>query len=894
MISMLLGVLLSVTAVDNAPPPETPAAFTRFLDLGQPLELGADMETFGSGNIGQWMRDEDGLPAYEYTLDQRQDARALYETTRGVSNDHWHLLGNDRITATAHNGGYVLLYDWSRGGKSLGRWLPGRNHYAGGFKFIESDGAVWNTLWDGLPPGAEQRRVFGAGYFEKETQHAGLTVTERITAPPGDDPVLLSETHLFNSSTAAKTVTMVEFWDVDLYQITLAPLAWGPFLWIRDWLNGLFRVEPEWKANGGILQAKFQYAIPRLRPKRTSPAFCDFYPKTEFLAALDPLPPGYSGYAVDGLSFFGNNGLVNPPGVKGSADGRLFSSRSVLRGGTILAFRRTVQVPPGEEVAFRYLHGYDDEKSIPDLVEKYRAAPEQALRATVEFASPDAPWLDRELAWHAYNLQAGSIYSEFYDAHVVDQGSAYVYEQGLSGATRDFALFTMPLVYIRPDLAKESLRLMVRSQDRASGKLPYALAGYGVQSGLLIHELSSDSDLFFLWALAEYLGATRDLAFLEELQPYYPLRGAGIASVREHARAAFHHLTQKVGLGRHGLIRCGTGDWNDGLLALSGRLLPTLLQGESAQNAGLASFALPALAGALQEADPSFAAELQAFGEGQARALRPLWNGEWMARGYSGLGGEYLGGNRLFLDAQAFGVLGNVWTPEQVNRMFCNVHSLCVQPQQAGAVCIAPIDDNIADPGTTWAAVDSWTVHAWAEANPKDAWDFFLKTTLAARAEAYPDLWYGIWSGPDAYRADASSTPGQAFTGALTPTCNFPVMNMNRHAGVLHDAIKLAGIEPRGGVIVVDPHMPLDWFALRLPLMGVAFAPGQHRGYYKPVAQGTFRFAVRSPAGLDPADAAVFVDGNAISASVSTDGFLLFELSGRPGRRLEWEIRQAQ
>jgi len=892
-ISTILEVLLSIMSVNTMTDSVSSAAAVRFTDTAHSLEAEAQEKPYGSGTFGQWVIDADSFPAYEYTLDQRQDPRALYETTRGASNDHWHLLGNDRITATAHNGGHVIFYDWSRGGKALSRWRPESNHYGGGFKFIESDGAVWNTLWDSLPGDTAQRRVFGTGYFEKTTWRSGLAVTERITAPSGDDPVLLSETRLQNDSGVSKTVTVVEYWDVDLYQITLAPIVGGPFLWIRDWLNVLYRIEPVWNADAGVLQAQFKYVLGPLRPDKAAPSLFDFYPKTVFLAALDPLPAGYSGYAVDAAPFFGDAGINNPPGVTGSADGRLFRSRSASSGKTMLAFRRTVRLAAGEEVVFRYLYGYAEGDSIPALVKRYQAAPDGTDRATVEFESPEAPYLGRELAWHAYYLQAGSIYSDFYDAHVVDQGSAYAYEQGLSGSTRDFALFALPLVYIRPDLAKESLRFMMRSQYANGGKLPYALAGYGVQTGLALHAASSDLDLFLLWALAEYLGATQDFDFLQEEQPWYRSPGDGAAPVLQHARAAFRHLSEQVGRGPHGLVRSGTGDWNDGLPALSGRPLLSLMRGESAQNAGLAAFVLPVLAGMVGEDAPSFARELRGYGDGQARALQPLWNGKWMARGYSGWGGEYLGGNRLFLDAQAFGVLGNAWTPEQVGGIFGSIEALCVRPQQAGAVCIAPITDNIADPGTTWAVVDAWVVHAWAQSDPRKAWDFFLKTTMAARAEAYPDLWYGIWSGPDAFGADASATPGQAFTGALTPTCNFPVMNMNRHAGVLFDAVKLAGIEPRGNTIVIDPQIPLDRFALRLPLVGVAYTPTTHTGYYKPVVQGTFHFAVRCPSGLDPHEAAVFANGNPVAAALSPDGFLLFDLAGQPGLPLEWEIRQA-
>lgn len=69
----------------------------------------------GNGNFGNWILDECGLPAYNYTCNQFIEEIAKYNTTYGFSIDHFHQIGNDRITATAHNGGYIQVLEASRG-----------------------------------------------------------------------------------------------------------------------------------------------------------------------------------------------------------------------------------------------------------------------------------------------------------------------------------------------------------------------------------------------------------------------------------------------------------------------------------------------------------------------------------------------------------------------------------------------------------------------------------------------------------------------------------------------------------------------------------------------------------------------------------------------------------
>ncbi len=877
-------------------------AFERFFEDSWPPFRDTD---HGSGRFGRWITDAAGDPAYAYTMDQTQDARAAYFTSAGSSRDHWHLIGNDRIAATAHNGGYVQLYDWTRGGKLLNRWCPAEHNFAGGFKFVQTPGGAFNTLWSLRPPGATQRRVFGVGYFEKTTRHQDLTITERIEAPPGDDPVLLSRTIVENHCSTPVDVSIVEFWDVNLHQLTPALImtknAGNVAQRRRAGLNRRFVMDAQWDGAVGALQVHLAAADPKSAPGPNDVAQVDYHPKTVFLAALDPLPDGFGGYAVDQDRFFGPDGIAKadspPPGVSGAADGQLFERRLAYGGKAVLALRRTIHLAPGRPITLRYLYGYADKTRIGQLVARYRRRSEPVRRPALELAVPDLPWLGRELLWHSYYLQAGAFYQDFYRAHFVDQGSAYAYLQGGTGAHRDFALFTLPMVYLRPDLAKEMLRFSMASQDPSHGGLPYVHAGYGFISGALVHSKSSDLDLFFLWALSEYLAATQDRAFLAEKAPYYPPHAGVSGTVLDHARAAFRHLTKTVGVGPHGLIRCGTGDWNDVLIAQSPKPMVTMRKGESSLNAGLATVALPAMADVVVHEDASFAAELRKFAAAQARALKSLWTGKWAARGYLGEGDTKLGVDRIYLDTQSFGVLGGVWERSQMQTLFEQIQSKCVTPQPAGALCLWPpirgpfLELGSDTNGGTWAAVDSWVAWAWSRLNPAAAWDFYLTTTLAARATAYPYVWYGVWSGPDSYNAHYHDRPGETFNVNFTPMTDFPVMNMNRHAGPLTDAIKLAGIQPRGERIVIDPRLPFDTFAIRLPLVGAAYLLDRHRGYYAPVAPGTFRFAIRPPARVPPKKATLHLNGRNAACTVDDDGRICFESAGTPGRRIVWEIR---
>ncbi len=505
-----------------------------------------------------------------------------------------------------------------------------------------------------------------------------------------------------------------------------------------------------------------------------------------------------------------------------------------------------------------YAFGVAPETEISPLVKRYRDDPEANFNKTIQAwtqqradfvtGGPDAQWLRREMLWHSYYLPSGSFYEDYFNGPIVNQGSAYAYIQGMNGAHRDFALFALPLVYLRPDLARSILSFTMRSQDARTGEIPYAHQGHGFTSGFLVHEESTDLDLFFLLAVGEYLGATRDFGFLEEIIPYYPLSAGVEGPVSAHVEKALEHLVEEVGTGPHGLIRAGTGDWNDVLIAFSPNPILTMIRGESNLNTAMACYLFPRLADLFRDALPHLSERLALMGGRFCKALRSEWTGDWMRRGYLG-NGSYLGEDELFLDAQPWALLAGIW-----------------------------------------AAVDSWLAWAWSLSSPSEAWRFFLKTTLHQRAEAYPEIWYGIWSGPDSYNAFYADRPGETFNWSFTPMTDFPIMNMNRHSGPLLDLIRLCGIDPIGPALRISPSLPFDSFALRLPLLGLSYLHDRHRGVYRPVTEGSFRFEVALPKGLSCGTFRFFLNGEEAEPSCH-NGHVGFEMVGGPGIPVDWEIR---
>ena len=408
--------------------------------------------TYGSGAFGTWATDAAGLPAYRYTLDQARSAFAPQAELAG-SRDAWHQLGNDRTIATAHNDGFVQLWSQDRIYEWLNRADPANGHYAGGYGYLRLDGTTYSTLYADRAPGVKTERLFGTGYFGRRTEIPGTaTVAEKVYAPFGDDPVLLHDVTITNTSPTRRTASWFEYWDVN----PQSPL--------------------------GRRRATAAPSLRRARPKTLSvaqlPDAGDLDPLSVFAASLSgPV----AGVVADGGAFFGAGGRAKPDAV--AAD-RLTGavappSQDGVPGTAMFAFRAPVSLAPGQSVTLRYAYGYGHPPQIAPLVAKWRAAadPFAASRRAwarfvpqASFGSKKWAWLSRELQWDAYTLRSGTSYEECAGRHIVSQGGYYQYGLDFQGAFRDPLQHVLPLIYAAPQIAREVLLYSAAEQPKAGAR----------------------------------------------------------------------------------------------------------------------------------------------------------------------------------------------------------------------------------------------------------------------------------------------------------------------------------------------------------------------------------------------------------------------------------------
>ena len=385
---------------------------------------------------------------------------------------------------------------------------------------------------------------------------------------------------------------------------------------------------------------------------------------------------------------------------------------------------------------------------------------------------PGEAWVERELTWHQYYLRSSLTFDSFYREHILSQGHVYQYIIGFQGAARDPLQHAMPFTFTEPELVKQVLRYTLK-EVLPDGEIPYGVTGHGMRMAVPFRP--SDQELWLLWLASEYVLATRDRAFLDEVLPTFPLYGgkARQESVRDLLWRCFRHFSTVTGFGQHGIIRLSNGDWNDG--AVIG-FVPkeqheeVRLNGESTLNAAFATYALDLYADLLStEGVSEKAAEVHALAEGQRQAVRSQWAGRWFRRGWLSEKLGWIGEEEMWLEPQPWAIIGGAATPEQQAELIQAMNELVRSPSPIGAMLLSRSLPQITVPagmltnGGVWPSINGTLVWALALSDGKLAWEEWQKNTLSYHAEAYPQVWYGIWSGPDSYNSIFSKYPGQTF-----------------------------------------------------------------------------------------------------------------------------------
>lgn len=891
-----------------------------------------DSGNYGSGRFGAWLEDDFGLPAYRYTMNQTTDPHAVTDVRPGVlaRTEHIHQVGNDRITAIASNYGHVRVRQDEGCPKFLNDVDPGTSQFGGGLGYLTDGDEVVTTYYDGS--NREFERIFGVGYYRKRVGSAKYSVDQVVFAPFGDDPVLVSQATVTNQSDSAKTVRWVEYWGCQPYQFSFrAALEGGnsteATTELRRDLGRRFSHEVVRAANGkGLLESKhFNGRSPQEETKWTNVKAFLRSGANPFLAPVAELRPGTefestdlpqtflvslngepSGCSSDAGAFFGAGGAANPDGVKHS----LGNSATESPTHTGLLIERTLHLGPKQSQTVSFLYGYLPKGSTLDaLAAKYEASAGTVLRQSsdewkrhgMRFDVPAEPWIKRESTWNHYYVRSSQTFDDYFDEHILNQNGFYQYTMGFQGAARDPLQHSMPFLFSDPEIVKSVMRYTLK-EVRDDGSLPYGIVGHGVIAPM-VSDNASDLPMWLLWTVSEYVLATRDVAFLDEKIPtLFSATSGRTETVRNLLERCYRHQVIDVGVGEHGVMRMRVDDWNDGLIYTWGipAVKEVVEKSESVLNSAMAAWVFDYYSHMLDYAggEASFAKEVRRSAEQHREATKAQWNGRWFKRAWLGPKLGWLGDSTLWIEPQPWALLSGSTTEEQTHELVRSIdQQLRHGPLGAAQMADGPelhsthqADVGTLEAGAIWPSLNQTLVWALASVDPAMAWEEWKRNTLAHHADAYPDLWYGIWSGNDSWNSWLSKHPGAAASEAFFHGTDFPVLNVHAHACSLYSASKLLGMEFTGAGMKLNLALPVDSYRFDSPLVGVVRTGRRIEGWYAPSRPGEWTIEVRLPA--DVANPALQVEVNGKRVRLERqEGAIVVSGASAPGKPLRWVLR---
>jgi hypothetical protein len=889
--------------------------------------------TYGSSHFGAWTEDEFGLPAFRYSCNQVSDPLAATTVQPGFlgPTEHIHQVGNDRITALASNFGHVRARQDEGCPKILNDFDPETSQFAGGIGYLTDGKETLTTCYDGASTAFE--RIFGVGYFRKRVAGNSFSIDQVISAPFGDDPVLLSQVRVTNHRDAPATTRWVEYWGCQPYEFSFRAFiesfrGVGTATEIRRRFGRLFthQVSP---VNGmhGLLESKrFAGRSPdeeavwqqmKAALKARSNAFLapidDLRPGTDFdsfdlpATFLISLDAPASGFSTDAASFFGTGGLSNPIGLQQPLNKSLPDTGPH----TGLLLERILKLAPGESQTLYFIYGYLPEGfKLDALIARYGSSPSSSLKRSslewkqrgMRFDVPAEPWVKSESTWNYYYLRSSQTYDDFFGEHILNQNGFYQYTMGFQGAARDPLQHCLPFLFSDPEIVRSVLRYTLK-EVRDDGSVPYGIVGHGVVAPMA-SDNASDLPLWLLWTASEYVLATRDLKFLDEIIPArFSVTKGRSDTVRNLLARCYHHQVEQVGVGQHGIARMLDDDWNDGLIATWAQsdLKVCVEQGESVLNSAMSAWVFDFYARMLRYAGDvsGLHAKATQTAAQHRQATHAQWNGKWFKRAWLGPELGWLGDSTLWIEPQPWAILAGATSPEQTSELLQSINDLLRRGplgatqmsdgpdmKTGGATSIGTLER-----GAIWPSLNQTLVWALAAIDPVMAWDEWKRNSLARHADAYPDIWYGVWSGNDSYNSPLNKHPGGAANEPFFHGTDFPVLNLHSHACSMYSITKLLNLEFTETGLNISPNLPLDSYRFDSPLLGIAKPhPGRYEGWYAPSRPGQWTVRITLPPQVADALSHSEVNGAISPVKKSPDGTVAITGSSDLHKPLRWSL----
>ena len=470
--------------------------------------------------------------------------------------------------------------------------------------------------------------------------------------------------------------------------------------------------------------------------------------------------------------------------------------------------------------------GYESAETLRSLAQPERAAKElvrvrdgwRSLLGRVRIHTPDQA-LDRMMnGWAAYQTLACRIMAR-----------TSMYQSGGAWGFRDQLQDTVDLLLIAPERAGRHILTCCARQFREGDVLHWWHETPAGPKG--VRTRCSDDLIWLPWAVCEYVEKTGDEALCQRTAPWLeapplaaeerdryfePALSREESAVLDHARQALECVLAR-GCGPHGLLRTGSGDWNDGMDKVDGE--SQWLTWFFLHTAG--RFA--ALLDRLGQDGRRYAQAADAL----AAAAERSWDGQWYLRGWwadgAPLGGAGAPACQIDSIAQSWAAFCPQADRERVHTALrAAVDRLYDRAHKLVKLFAPPFGDGGRDPGYirscgpgirenggqyTHGAV--WLASALLREGFTDAGAAMLLDLLPA---AHPPAQWG--AEPWVLAADVSADPdhyGQALWSWYTGSAGwfFRV--------VLED---LLGIRLENGRITVRPKLPAGWDGYEADICG--------------------------------------------------------------------------
>ena len=396
-----------------------------------------------------------------------------------------------------------------------------------------------------------------------------------------------------------------------------------------------------------------------------------------------------------------------------------------------------------------------------------------------------------------------------------------LYQNGGAFGFRDQLQDAVNLLLLDSKPAREQIGCACAHQFSAGDVCHWWHAGFGVEHG--VRTRISDDLLWLPWAVCEYAQKTGDTQILsaeypflagEELEEnehdrYQPLEvSTETGTVLEHCRRAFMRVLAR-GVGVHGLLHIGTGDWNDAFdrvgaqgrgesvwltwfFAVTARKFAALIGGHAAEQLALAA-------------------------DRCTRAAEAAWDGAWYRRGYyddgQPLGSEKSGECRIDAIAQAFAAFDTHADPAHVHcaltsaveQLFDREHNVVrlfdppITRRTPETGYVRSYGAGLRENGGQYTHGALWLAMALLRTGRTDEGVQILRAVLPAahdpaRYEGEPYV-----LAADVAAGDNAGVAGWTwYTGAAGWYLRIA-------------AEELLGLHLRGGVLYPEPHLPAGW-----------------------------------------------------------------------------------